>query len=352
MRARKFIFVGVLVLVGVAAARGLGLWVSGQFISQTSPASPSPALLFNTADLTFGPIPESELIERELRLTNTTAEPITVERFDTSCSCLGVEPTGPLTLAGGETITLRIKLKASIPGNARLTADDLFEETVTVNAAVPKAISPTGHLPAEFRYTVRQTIRFEPAVVSLGVVSHREPLVAKTTLTVRPPIKDVRVLPHPEWTVTVGAKGDDVREITVTPTRPGEPRVLNDLLQVVPVGTDGEDRPVRFLTVRGEVKQDVVSTPADIPLGRVKVSTTVEESFRLTSLTGRTFEVTQPTSVTPEATVTADPTDPRQFHVRVRTSGTGDQVLWVVVAAKQDNGQACEVRVPVRYFGE
>jgi hypothetical protein len=352
MRARKIIFVGVLMLAAVAVARGLGLWVSGQFTSPTAPASPPPALVFESADLTFGPIPESELIERDLHLTNTTAEPITVERFDTSCSCLGVEPAGPLTLVGGESKTLRIKLKAAIPGHAKLSADDLFEESVTVSAVVSKAISPTGRVPAEFRYTVRQTIRFEPAVVSLGVVSHREPVVAKTTLTIRPPIKDVRVLPHPHWNVSETAKGDGVREITATPAKPGEPRVLNDLLQVVPVGTDGEDRPVRFLTVRGEVKQDVVSTPADLPLGRVKVGTTFEESFRLVSLTGRTFEVIQATSATADAAITRDTTDPMQFNVRVQSTATGDQERWVTVTAKQDDGTTCVVKVPIRYFGE
>ncbi len=189
-------------------------------------------------------------------------------------------------------------------------------------------------------------------MVSLGVVSPRVVVVPNTTLTIRPPIKDVRVLPHPHWNVSETVKGDGVREITATPAKPGEPRVLNDLLQVVPVGTDGEDRPVRFLTVRGEVKQDVVSTPADLPLGRVKVGTTFEESFRLVSLTGRTFEVIQATSATADAAITRDTTDPMQFNVRVQSTATGDQERWVTVTAKQDDGTTCVVKVPVRYFGE
>ncbi len=198
MRTRKFLLFAVLAVAAVVTARVLGVWVGGLFFSPPTTPTPAPALVFAAEDLTFGPIPESEPIERDLRLTNTTAEPISVERFDTSCSCLGIEPGGNITLAAGETKTLRIKLKAAIPANAKLSADGLFDETVTVTAVVPVAVNPARRLPAEFRYTVRQTVAFDPPVVS-----HREPLTAKATLTLRSPITDVRVLPHPEWVVTV-----------------------------------------------------------------------------------------------------------------------------------------------------
>ena len=104
MRARKFVLIAVVAVVAILAARALGLWVGGQFLSPpTTQPAPLPALVFAEEDLTFGPIPESEPVERTLRLTNHSAEPITVERFDTSCSCLGVEPAGNLTLPAGET---------------------------------------------------------------------------------------------------------------------------------------------------------------------------------------------------------------------------------------------------------
>lgn len=352
MRARKWLLFVAIAVVAVIAARSLGLWAGSAFFPSVENASPQPALVFAEEDLTFGPIPESEQIERELRLTNTSAEPVTVERFETSCACLRVEPVGRLTLTAGETRTLRIKLNASIPANAKLSSDGLFHETVTVDAVVPVAVTITARVRTEVRYTVRQTILFDPPVVSLGVVSHREPVTVKATLTLRPPIQDVRVLPHPVWAVSVVGKGDGVREVTATPTRPGEPRVVNDPLQVVPVGSDGQDRPARPLLIRGEVKLDIASTPADIPLGRVKVGTTVEESFRLSSLTGRKFEVLRATTDAAEDSVTVDPTDANQLHLRVRTTASGDQERRVTVTVKQDDGQVCEVRVPVRYFGE
>jgi hypothetical protein len=352
MRARKFLLIAGVAIVAVVAARALGLWVGESLFSPPTNPTSTPALVFAEGDLTFGPIPESEQVERELRLTNTSAEPITIERFETTCSCLGVETAGGLTLAGGETKSLRIKLKASIPVNANLPADGLFHETVTVTAVVPATVHLPRRLPTQFRYTVRQTVAFDPPVVSFGVVSHREPLVAKATLTMLPPITDVRVLPHPEWDVKVTAKGKHQREVMATPTRLGVPRVLNDLLQVVPVGQDGEERPTRFVAIRGEVMQDIVSTPADLSLGRVKVGTTVEDSCRLISLTGRKFEVGLATSDKPEVTTSADPSDPCLLNLRVRTTATSDQVRWVVVTVKQDNGQACDVRIPVRYLGE
>lgn len=352
MRARKFLLFAVLVVAAIVVTRGLGLWVGGQFLSPpTTQPAPRPALAFAEDDLTFGPIPESEPIERDLRLTNTTAEPITVERFDTSCSCLGVEPAGSLTLAAGETKTLRIKLKASIPANAKLSADGLFDETVTVTAVVPTMVHPTGRLRAEFRYTVRQTVRFEPAAVQLGVVSHREPLTAKATLTLRSPITEVRVLPHPEWVVSVTAKGD-TRELALTPTKPGVPRVVNDSIQVIPVGGDGEDRPARPLGIRGEVKHDITSSPPDILLGRLTLGTKSEETIRLVSRTNREFTVPILPTATDDIVVVASDTDPLSFTLRIDIRGRGEQERHLSVTVRQDDGTDATLRIPIRYLGE
>jgi len=351
MRARKWILVIVIVLAAIATARALGVW-AGSFFSSPQPNTPPPALVFSDDDLTFGPIPESESVERELRLTNTSAEPVTVERFEKSCTCLGIEPTGGFTVPAGGTTVLKIKLKSAIPAGAKLSADGLFSESVNLSAvgAAPAGVPP--RFSAAVRFTIHQTIQFDPPAVQLGIQSHREPVSVKATLTLLPPIKDVRVLPHPFWTVTVTTKGEGVREITATPTKPGEVGVVNDPLQVIPVGTDGEDRPARTLLIRGEIKSDIVASPADISLGRVKMGTTVEESFRLTSLTGRKFEVVRTAAETADDTITPDATDRTQFGVRVRATAAGGQVRWLTVAVRQDDGQACEVRVPVRYFGE
>ncbi len=350
MRARKWLLFLAIAATAVVPAWALGVWVSSAFIPPVEKAAPQPALVFAEADLTFGPIPESEQIERELRLTNTSADTITIERFEKSCSCLGIEPAGRFTIQPGETTVLRIKLKSAIPLGAKLTADGLFSETVSVDA-VAAGVKPV-RFSATIRFTVQQTVRFDPPVVQLGVVSHREPIRVTATLTLRDPIQEVRVLPHSDWDVTVTPMGRDQRELVATPARPGVPRFVNDPLQVVPVGSDGVERPARPLLIRGEVKLDITSTPADIPLGRVKVGTTVEESFRLSSLTSRRFEVLRATIDAAEDTVTVEPTDPNQFHLRSRTTAGGDQVRWVTVTVKQDHGQTCEVRVPVRYFGE
>ncbi len=352
MRARKLLLIAVVLVTAVVVARGLGLWVGGQFFTSPTNPTPAPALVFAAEDLTFGPIPESEPVERELRLTNTTAEPITVERFETSCSCLGVEPAGSLTLAAGETKTLRIKLKAAIPSNAKLSGDGLFDETVTVTAVVPTTVHPTGRLRAEFRYTVRQTVRFEPAVVQLGVVSHREPLTAKATLTLRPPIADVRVLPHPEWAVKLADGGNGRREIVATPIRPGVPRAVNDTLQFVPVGSDGVDRPARPLTLRGEVNHDITSSPTDILLGRLRLGTKTEETIRFVSRTNRKFTVLTLPTVTDDVEVVASETDTLSFTLRIEIRGRGGQERHLSVTVRQDDGTDVTLRIPIRYLGE
>jgi hypothetical protein len=353
MRVRKILLIAVIAVAAVAAARILGLWVGGQLFSSPTNATPTPVLVFAEEDLTFGSIPESEQVERELRITNTSAEPVTIERFETSCSCLGVEPTGPLTAQPGEIKALRIKLNASIPTGAQLTPDGLFVEDVTVGAVVSAGSNPQEErFFATLRYTVRQTVRFDPPVVQLGVVSHREPVQVKSTLILLPPIQDVRVLPHPEWVVTATSKGDHQREITAIPARPGIPRVVNDPVQLVPVGNDGKDRPERSLFIRGEIKQDIISTPNDIPLGRVTIGMTAEETFRLTSLTNRRFDVLKLSSEAADVAVSTDPSDAKLLTVRLTTKDRGAQVRWVSVLVKQDDGSNCEVRVPIKYHGE
>jgi hypothetical protein len=357
MRARKLILIAVLAVAAIVAARALGLWVSDRLFSPptnsppTNPA-PTPAIVFAEDDLTFGPIPESEQVERDLRLTNTSSEPITIERFEKSCTCLGIEPAENFTVQPGETTRLRLKLKSSIPAGAKLSADGLVGETVGLLAVTPSVSGVRSErFPTDVRYTVRRTIRFDPPAVQLGVVSHREPLQVKATITLLPPITDVRLLPHPEWDVKVISRGNGRRELTATPTRPGVPRVVNDPINIVPVGTDGEDRPERTLVIRGEVKPDVVSSPADISLGRVAVGSAADESFRLVSLTNRKFRVT---GLVADAGVelVADPADATVVSIRLKVSEKGERVATVKASVVQDDGSVLQAELPIRYFGE
>jgi hypothetical protein len=344
MRARKWILFVVLAVVAVIAARSLGLWAGSAFFPSVENAAPQPALVFADEDLTFGPIPESESVERELRLTNTSAEPVTVERFEKSCSCLGIEPTCHFTVPPGETAVLRVKLKAAIPFGAKLSSDGLFSEMMSVDAVVA-GVKPT-RFSATVRFTVQQTVRFDPPVVHLGVVSHREPVRVKATIGLRDPIREVRVLPHSEWDVTVTPTGKGQRELVATPARPGMPRFVNDPLQVVPVGGDGVERPARPLQVRGEVKSDVVSSPSVISLGRVKTGTDVVGSFRLASLTGRTFKVVKVHGETSDLRIEPDTVDPFTFSVHCRDR------LFLPTCGKCVGNHACvttEAGSPLRY---
>lgn len=350
MRARKLLLIGVVAVIGVIAARALGLWTANQFGSTPdSSQAPTPALVFAEEDLTFGPVPESESVERELRITNTSTEAVTIDHFDKSCSCLGVEPNQQVVVGPGETRTLRIKLKTAIPHGQVATDDGMYHETVDVAAVWGDGKGQ--RVEVTLRYSVQQTVGFDPADVRLGVVSHREPVRVTATVTLLPPITDIRVLHHPDWVVNVTAKGGGNREVTATPARPGELRVVNDSLQVVPVGADGEERPARPLFIRGEVRLDVVSLPADLPLGLLTVGTTVEESFRLKSLTNRPFEVMKVESDSPDVTVMADPTDRKLFTARAKVAGRGNQERWVTVTVRQDDTSEVMVRIPIRYLG-
>jgi hypothetical protein len=352
MPTRKLMVAIVLTVGAVVAARARGLWV-GEQLSPRKPTPDAPALVFATDDLTFGPIPEGESIERELRLTNTSKVPVAVERWERSCSCLGIEPAGNFTVPPGETTVLRVMLNASIPANGKLSDDGLYREQVNLDAV---AVAPPGVAAPRFsavvRFTVRPTLRFDPPGVKFGVVSHREPLVVKTTVTLLPPITEIRVVPHPEWDVTVTTKGDTQREIVATPKKPGEPRVVNDALQLQPIGSDGKARPSRPLLLKGEVRSDIVSSPADIPLGRVKVGVTVDESFRVLSLTGRKFEVVSLSAEPHELIVRRDTADETLFLVRAAVTERGQKQCIVTVIAKQDDGQLHTLRVPVCYSGE
>jgi hypothetical protein len=202
------------------------------------------------------------------------------------------------------------------------------------------------------RFTVQQTVQFDPPVVQLGVVSHREPIRVKATITLRDPIQEVRVLPHSEWDVAVTPKGKDQREVVATPTRPGMPRFVNDPFQVVPVGTDGQDRPARPLILSGEVKPDVVGSPSEVVLGRVRTGATCVEGVRLISLTRRKFELVRIASESPDVTVHPDASLGGGHSVSVVVRGTGDQVRVVSAKVRQDDGSELTVMIPIRFHGE
>ncbi len=151
--------------------------------------------------------------------------------------------------------------------------------------------------------------------------------------------------------VTVTAKGT-TRELVFTPTRPGVTRVVSDSIQLVPVGSDGEDRPTRPLAIRGDVKHDISSSPTDILLGRLTLGSKTEEAVRLVSRTNRKFTVLTLPTATDDIVVVASETDPQSFTLRIEISGRGEQERHLSVTVRQDDGTDATVRIPIRYLGE
>jgi hypothetical protein len=347
-RALKWVIVCGVVIVGVVVAKVGGDRVAG-WLWGTPPAEPK--LEFAADDLTFGPVLDSEQTERELRLTNPSAQAVIVERFETSCSCLVGDPSGGFVIAPGEMKVLRLKLRGSIPVNRQPNDDGLHTETVNIRAVYSIANGKPMRAEASIRYTIRADLRIDPSEVAVGVVSHREPLTVKTKLILYPPVEAVRVKPHPLWVVSISGEGM-TRELVAVPTKLGVPRKLDETIHLIPISANKLDNPVKSFRIHGEIKPDITSSPADVSIGRVAVGKTPEESFRLVSQTQRRFEVTQVGSESLDATILTDPADSFGFVVRVRATAREDQERKVWVKVKQDDGSELTVTIPVRYYGE
>jgi hypothetical protein len=168
---------------------------------------------------------------------------------------------------------------------------------------------------------------------------------------VYPPATKLRAVAHEDWTVTITGEGN-TRELVAVLKQPGVPRPLNDLIEVIPSDDSGVNRPAHGLKVVGEIKPDVVGSPALLPLGRVKVGSVVEESFRLVSLSGRKFEVLEVAGETADVTVTKESSDPKAYTARVTVTGTGEQTRRITAKVKQDDGNQAFSTLLVRYHGE
>jgi Protein of unknown function (DUF1573) len=349
---RNFVFIGMAV-TAITVAVLAGTVVGNALRTNASTAKATVPLVFVVEDLTFGPVPESEQIEHELRVTNVSSDEVRIDRFTTSCTCLGVEPKNGIVLQPSETKAIRIKLKGVVPDEQRSSSDGKVSTTVEVSAVI-RAPGNGKWMPvtATLRFSIQRAIRFEPAYTGLGIVSHREPVIVNAIVTLFPPVVDVRVLPNPEWQVRITKMDENRRAIRAQPTQIGVPRVLNDTLYVVPYSSVGVELPHGKFAISGEIKADVVSLPAQIPLGRVECGVTVEESFRLTSLTNRSFDVVKVEPGTPDVVVTADPMDPKVFSARVETKEKGEQERLVVIRVRQNDGNELTVRIPIRYLGQ
>lgn len=351
MRARKWALIAVVVVVAVVAARGLGLWVGG-FLSRThgDDGSQQP-LVYADEDLDFGLLPEGDKVTRPVRITNQTAETITLGRFEYSCSCLEIEPGRDVVFEPGQTRTFHMTVHTGIPDGAAPTGG-VYERVVDIAAV---RTSAGGHKPgrslASLRYRLEATVIFDPDRVDVGTVSHLDPLSVQSKVTFGPRVADVRIIPHPEWDVRwlPASHGDHV--FRATPTRRGEVRLLSSQIMFLPVAADGSELPPRSFTIKGEVRPDVGGWPASLPLGRMSMNQETEESVRFVSLTDRHFTVIE---VEGDEGVTVEPNDPEKVsvRVRVRASGEGEQRRSVRARIRTDEGGEFKAVVPVTYFSD
>ncbi len=348
----------LLLLVVLLAGGAVAYWGGGSLVrALRSGATTNPVVvseLLVEVETTADPIREADQFSREVSLTNGSSLPITLNGFENSCSCLSVQPSGPAVLVPSETKPYMITLKGLIPDRAKVEDDGVFRESVTLTPVYSVGESAKLHrTTAEIRYAIRAAIRLTPTVLNLGVVSDR---LADGSRTVTCQLLDgtanVAVEPHAEWSASIELDTPRTRVIRLVPRNPGTVRSVSDVVRVVPLDESGAKLPARSLPIVGEVKADIQSEPVSVPFGRVAVGDTVEDVFRLVSLTQRPFTIAGVTSASGDVAVVPQPTDATSYLVRLTAKHLGEQELAVAVRVKQDDGREVTAAVPVRYRGE
>lgn len=290
MRARKIIFIGVLVLVGVVAARGLGLWVSGQFKSPTTiPTTTSFRLSIADGKEDFGTAWDSSHLDWILPIRNDEPTTITVESVGLSCSCISLSPKS-FTIKPGEVI--QVRLIVNLAAKRRETDEAAFELFPVARVGD----GPTQKLHWTIRGRTRQFVRLDEPL-SFGRVSAAAsvfpPIVSQfTTVEPLPDGFDVQVS-HPAYTAAVTAVVDQPTRHHIRVDGPTDRTPKEIALQIVirPRGEAAKRFPATTLTATGQIVRDVSPSPANLLVGGLSVGELTVHKVSLVSLSGSAFRV-------------------------------------------------------------
>jgi hypothetical protein len=274
-RARGY-FAATLLVVA-AASYVFGLRATGK------------ALSIENASLDFGEVWENAKFDWTLPIRNTTADPIEVLSFSTSCSCLDVRPQSFVVQPGQAqrlTLTLDLTRVFRPDGPDQLTSEISFVPTIMGH--------PLQNEGWRLKGKVRKLLRPFPMSIRLpdqltkGVDCMAE---AKATVFASVPLDDLLAeSTSKDISVTVHKRSPEHFEIVTraSPRLPIGPFQHKIILKPV---ADKKELPEKAITITGEMHAEVEALPSRVLFGAHVGGERLRQTVRLVSRSGTPFKI-------------------------------------------------------------
>jgi len=335
---------GVFLLALAAGARFL-------VVSRATPGSGS----ISISNLEIGDVWAQDALNWRLHIANSTDRDLDVEKLETSCGCLKVDPPSFVLRAGASrevALSVRLRLRGAAEP---LGAADQF------SLAIFPVVRGEGRQgPFVLRATVRNPMRFSVADVffsededygSPGQMPRRKVVPFEAALAIR--AVDVRTQP-PHVTVDATCDGTTGGTIAVVPVPSLPPGRFQCDVLVSAVTENGDRLPAMHLPVAGVVAQEVYALPAAVYLPPSPVGAEVAGSVVIGSPShGQvSVESVRTSSKEVSAEFTRDPSaGGKAYAIRARVAARGVHSEEVEFIVTSPSGRRQRVGVPVHYIG-
>jgi hypothetical protein len=349
--SRSKVIALLILVLSCAATYWLGL-ISKQIRQPINP------LVVPEDCLHFGEVWEEKSFRLSLPVRNPTNNDVKIAGFDTSCTCVAIQPSS-VTIPPGGVVDLNIRIDLSAGASPaersrpvhsfsatllpRLRESLPFEQGWQIHGRVRRVLTLQGPSPIFLGDLVRgQSV--EPRSVKL---SAHVPLSA-LTCRCDSSLASAHVVKAPgfanEYELIIGPKA--------WTEAPGSPE-----FQVVlePLHIDGTPLPPVKVAVKAVFLEDISARPAAVVLGVHNLGETVSETVTLASHAKHPFDIEGFTADSPDVTVehlvSAGKPDSKSYRVAQRITQRGEHTHSVLFSLRDHKGKKQIVKVELKYYG-
>lgn len=333
----------------------------------------APALAVDAESLDLGDLWADPDFEHTFSVRNSTNATIKIDRFETSCTCLGVEPS-TATLAGGAAREFRvhINLLSAFRPSANQNDGGLRGGSPTARSFSATIMPRIQHLPEApevaqpgpwfVKARVSRAIEFEPRSLFLGELVCRSAQQSHEVVVVaHVPIRDVLVQCDPKMATvkrrldpSATATGHARYLVSIQPKNGIDPGELRFTVDASPLGHDGVRLGRARLDVRAHVRAQIEALPRTVVFGPQPIGTTVTETVRLRSLLNADFAVVRIDAEPSESIeiVPCERADAHSYEIRARIRTLGSSLAHVTFhAVLSPSGERIAVPLVLSCFG-
>jgi len=298
----------------------------------------------------FGEVWASNRLEHNLKITNISHNPVTLESFQGDCSCMVSSDVWPMRFGAGETRTINLNLDLTrvIPSN------DL--QVVPYQLKLTGAVESEGaRSPIRWELTgrIKPAIHIDPQQIQIGIQSINKANIEKSiSVDVADNIVRLECDGRANWfgkVRTDPTPGSSRRYlVSLTPRPKQTPRIISDKVGIYAIDRSGRRVSSQEVSIGGEFVSDVMPVPRTIQHGRQKLNETLEETFRLETLTGTAFKVLRFAITTPNLTITPVPNRPNYYISKLVCNQLGEHASSVIFTIEQ-NGEEYTIAILISY---